>query len=97
MATVSIQARIEESIKIKAQEVLEKQGLDISTAIKILLTKTANEGEFPMSLRTKDEKSVERQEMEKRVSLLLSKMASENRKIDPNNKKDMEDLLDGWD
>lgn len=52
MATIQVSARIDEQVKKEALQVLESQGLDIATAIKILFTKTANEKVFPISLQT---------------------------------------------
>ena len=51
MTTVQVSARIDEKIKLSAQKVLERQGLDLATAIKIFLTKTANDKSFPLDLR----------------------------------------------
>ena len=48
--TVQVSARVTPEIKKKAAEVLEKQGLDIPTAIKMLITKTAYENRLPIDL-----------------------------------------------
>ena len=48
-ANALVQARIDEDIKERATAVLEKQGLTISDAVRILLTRTANEGVLPLS------------------------------------------------
>jgi DNA-damage-inducible protein J len=45
-----IQTRIDEDIKARASAVLEKSGLTLSDAVRIMLTRTANEGVFPMDI-----------------------------------------------
>ena len=42
-----VQTRIDAKVKAKAAEVLEKMGMTISDAVRILLTRTANEGALP--------------------------------------------------
>ena len=49
-ATALIQTRIDPEIRDKASEVLSKSGLTVSDAVRILLTRTANEGALPMDL-----------------------------------------------
>jgi DNA-damage-inducible protein J len=48
-ANALVQARIDEDVKVRAAAVLEKQGMSISDAVRILLTRTANEGVVPLS------------------------------------------------
>jgi len=50
MPTEQVNIRVDSDVKQRAQAVLKRQGLDISTAIKILLTKTANEGSIPLDI-----------------------------------------------
>ncbi|WP_374627809.1 type II toxin-antitoxin system RelB/DinJ family antitoxin [Devosia sp.] len=50
-----VQTRIDPKIRDKATEVLAKSGLTVSDAVRILLTRTANEGALPMELLTPDE------------------------------------------
>jgi DNA-damage-inducible protein J len=45
-----IQTRIDADIKARASAVLEKSGLTVSDAVRILLTRTANEGALPMDI-----------------------------------------------
>ena len=45
-----IQTRIDPRVKAKASAVLEKSGLTVSDAVRILLTRTANEGALPFAL-----------------------------------------------
>lgn len=45
-----VQARIDPEVKDKAQDVLQRMGLTLSDAIRILLTRTANEGALPMEV-----------------------------------------------
>jgi DNA-damage-inducible protein J len=54
-ANALIQTRIDAEIKARASAVLEKSGLTVSDAVRIMLTRTANEGALPMSLAGRDE------------------------------------------
>lgn len=45
-----VQARIDSNVKERAAIVLEGMGLTISDAVRILLTRTANEGSLPFEL-----------------------------------------------
>jgi len=47
-----IQARIDAGVKARAASVLEGMGLTISDAVRILLTRTANEGALPFTLKS---------------------------------------------
>jgi DNA-damage-inducible protein J len=49
-ATALVQTRIDPAIKDRAAAVLEELGITISDAVRILLTRTANEGAFPFEL-----------------------------------------------
>ena len=48
-ANALVQSRIDADVKERAAAVLERQGLTISDAVRILLTRTANEGHLPLS------------------------------------------------
>ena len=45
-----IQTRVDVGVKEKATAVLENMGLTVSDAVRILLTRTANEGMLPLEL-----------------------------------------------
>jgi DNA-damage-inducible protein J len=45
-----IQTRIDSDVKDQAAAVLERMGLTVSDAVRILLTRTAREGSVPMEL-----------------------------------------------
>lgn len=45
-----VQTRIDADVKEKATAVLENMGLTVSDAVRILLTRTANEGVLPLEL-----------------------------------------------
>lgn len=45
-----VQARIDPDIRDRASKVLERSGLTVSDAVRILLTRTANEGALPFEL-----------------------------------------------
>lgn len=49
-ANASVQTRIDPEVKERAAAVLEAIGLTISDAVRILLTRTANEGALPFAL-----------------------------------------------
>lgn len=49
-ANALIQTRIDADIKARASAILEKSGLTVSDAVRILLTRTANEGALPMDI-----------------------------------------------
>ena len=55
-ANALIQTRIDSSVKERASAVLEKMGLSVSDAVRILLTRTAHEGALPFEL-TADSKT----------------------------------------
>lgn len=50
-----VQARIDADVKDRATEVLESMGLTVSDAVRILLTRTANEGALPLELVSNSE------------------------------------------
>jgi len=49
-ATALIQTRIDPQVKDRASAVLEEMGITVSDAVRILLTRTANEGALPFAL-----------------------------------------------
>lgn len=49
-ANALVQTRIDADVKERATAVLETMGLSVSDAVRILLTRTANEGALPMEL-----------------------------------------------
>jgi DNA-damage-inducible protein J len=49
-ANALVQARVDASVKEKATAVLEEMGMTVSDAVRILLTRTANEGALPFPL-----------------------------------------------
>ncbi|WP_454745145.1 type II toxin-antitoxin system RelB/DinJ family antitoxin [Ciceribacter selenitireducens] len=49
-ANAIVQARIDADIRDRAAIVLERMGLTVSDAVRILLTRTANEGALPIDL-----------------------------------------------
>ncbi|OHV86879.1 type II toxin-antitoxin system RelB/DinJ family antitoxin [Mesorhizobium sp. ORS 3428] len=54
-AKALIQTRIDADIRDRASAVLENLGLTVSDAVRILLTRTANEGALPIDLVTNSE------------------------------------------
>jgi DNA-damage-inducible protein J len=51
-STVPVQTRVDAGIKERAGVVLGKMGLTVSDAVRILLTRVANEGALPAGLTT---------------------------------------------
>ena len=49
-ANALVQTRIDSGVKAKAAAVLEELGMTVSDAVRILLTRTANEGALPFPL-----------------------------------------------
>ena len=49
-ANALVQTRIDADVKERATTVLENMGLTVSDAVRILLTRTANEGALPLEL-----------------------------------------------
>lgn len=49
-ANALIQTRIDADVKARATAVLEKMGLTVSDAVRILLTRTAHEGALPFEM-----------------------------------------------
>ncbi|WP_416067561.1 type II toxin-antitoxin system RelB/DinJ family antitoxin [Rhizobium sp. ZK1] len=49
-ANALVQTRIDAEIRDRASAVLENMGLTVSDAVRILLTRTANEGVLPLEL-----------------------------------------------
>jgi DNA-damage-inducible protein J len=49
-ANALVQTRIDPEIRDKASEVLHSMGMAVSDAVRILLTRTANEGVLPLEL-----------------------------------------------
>jgi DNA-damage-inducible protein J len=49
-----VQTRIDSAVKERAAAVLEGLGITVSEAVRILLTRTANEGALPFSLTPHD-------------------------------------------
>lgn len=54
-ANALVQTRVDQDVKDRASAVLEAMGLSVSDAVRILLTRTANEGAVPFDLRKSDE------------------------------------------
>lgn len=49
-ANALVQIRIDRDVKERAAAVLEEQGITVSDAVRMLLTRTANEGALPLTL-----------------------------------------------
>lgn len=54
-ANALVQTRIDADIRDRASAVLESMGLTVSDAVRILLTRTANEGVLPIDLLANSE------------------------------------------
>ena len=51
-ASALVQARIDSKLKERAAKVLDRMGLTVSDAVRILLTRVANEGTLPFAFAT---------------------------------------------
>ena len=51
-ASALVQTRIDSELKERAAKVLERMGLTVSDAVRILLTRVANEGALPFAFTT---------------------------------------------
>lgn len=54
-ASALVQTRIDPAVRDRAAEVLDGMGLTVSDAVRILLTRVANEGALPAGLTTNPE------------------------------------------
>lgn len=54
-ANALVQTRIDAGVKERAAAVLEELGITVSDAVRILLTRTANEGALPFALSSSTE------------------------------------------
>ena len=52
--TTTVQLRIDSATKLKAQKVLEKMGLDLSSGIKMFLTQVIRSKSIPFVVRTEN-------------------------------------------
>ncbi|GFH40165.1 type II toxin-antitoxin system RelB/DinJ family antitoxin [Lactococcus insecticola] len=101
MATIQISTRVDDKIKDMAQKVFERQGLDVSTALKMFITKTAYEQEVPLSLKNNDATSPYpddwftdgRVETRKNITDLAFQK-SEIQKLDLSKKEDIQEFFD---
>ena len=55
MSNILIQVRVDEKLKTEAADIFEKLGIDLSTAIRIFLTRSVQEKGIPFSMTLKEE------------------------------------------
>lgn len=55
LANALVQTRIDADVRDRASAILENMGLTVSDAVRILLTRTANEGALPLELLSDSE------------------------------------------
>ena len=60
MANSLIQLRIDEKLKLEATSIFEQLGLDLSTAIRIFLTRSVQERGIPFQMTLKEEYNAEK-------------------------------------
>ena len=92
METVQVATRLDKNIKLKANQVLEREGLDLPLLFKIVATKTANEGIVPIMFR----QDYRKMQAEAALSEIIKPMLKNAKHIDPKNKADMKEMFDGW-
>lgn len=56
MANSLIQLRVDEKLKVEASDIFEKLGLDLSTAIRIFLTRSVEEKGIPFAMKLDNER-----------------------------------------
>lgn len=98
MSIIQVSARVDKTLKEEAQKVFARQGLDISTVIKMLITKTVYEQQIPLNLTSnfvvdypEDWFSPERIETRKRISNSLSQQ--EGKHLDFSKKEDINEFF----
>ena len=99
MSVIQVSARVDKTLRDEAQKVFDKQGLDVSTVIKMLITKTAYEQQIPLSLFSQSETSFpsgwfspERVEAREKISALSKK--SEAKMLDFSKSEDVKEFFD---
>lgn len=76
MANSLIQLRVDEKLKVEASDIFEKLGLDLSTAIRIFLTRSVEEKGIPFTMKLGNERY--RAEAAVKAMREMSKTAEEN-------------------
>lgn len=76
MANSLIQLRVDEKLKVEASDIFEKLGLDLSTAIRIFLTRSVEEKGIPFAMKLDNERY--KAEAAVRAMREMSKTAEEN-------------------
>ncbi|MCL2311039.1 MAG: type II toxin-antitoxin system RelB/DinJ family antitoxin [Firmicutes bacterium] len=74
MSTSLVSARIENNYKERALKVFQRDGLDMSSAIRMFIVQTANKGVIPIKFSEKQET---RAELNARVSAAIKKLDQE--------------------
>lgn len=98
MDVVQISVRVDKKLRDEAQKVFEKQGLDVSTVMRMLITKTVYEQEIPMSIHTNSSVSLDSDWLsDKRVNArkVISDILSEkkSKKLDFSNQVDVDEFF----
>ena len=81
MKTISLQVRVPEKLRKDADEVLEKVGLDMSTAVRVYLKKIITTRGIPFSLVAEDSNGLEFVRVDKDIQNKLDKIDSAWKKI----------------
>ena len=97
MDTVQATARVDRDIYTKAQRTLQREGLDIPTAIRVLLTKTANEEAIPFIFNAPRKAPVDYRELERRFDRIVKARLKDAIPTDLDNPEDVRAMIDaGW-
>ena len=92
---VQVSARVSEDLKEEAAKVLKRQGLDISTAIKMLITKTAVEQRLPLDMTSSEIQELDtlfRKEIGKRINAYFDKIPA--KVVDKDHPENMAEFFD---
>ncbi|GAB2025448.1 hypothetical protein OfM1_15190 [Lactovum odontotermitis] len=99
MSVIQVSARVDKTLKEEAQKVFAKQGLDIATVIKMLITKTAYEQQIPLNLTSNPAVgypegwfSPERVKTREEISKLTSRQQA--KVLDFSKKEDVDEFFD---
>lgn len=84
--------RVEKNVAQKAESVFSKQGLDLQTAIRIFLTKTANENKIPLNIAYDEQDVLLHRQLSEAFDRFVQKVPG--KRVDLNNPDDIAEFFD---
>ena len=98
MTTIQVSARVDKDLKEEAQKIFERQGLDMATVIKMLITKTAYEQRIPLDIHSDvtgfPEGWFSPQRVQTRQDISDSIDRQNTKKLDFSKQKDIDEFFD---